>query len=94
MDEYNDLPQAEETPESPVPAEQEPQGEQGAESEAQEEDETQEPPRKPGAGFYEWLQLFLGCVVAAVERYLPELRPDFVQVLRLAVLDAGGGVFR
>lgn len=56
MDEYNDLTQAEETPQSPAPAESEPQ-------EAQEE---QEQPRRPGAGFYEWLQLFLGCVVAAV----------------------------
>ena len=53
MDEYNDLPQAEETPQPPAPAE----------DEAQEE---QEQPRRPGAGFYEWLQLFLGCVVAAV----------------------------
>ena len=56
MDEYNDLTQAEETPQSPAPAESEPQ----------EEQEEQEEPRRPGAGFYEWLQLFLGCVVAAV----------------------------
>ena len=53
MDEYNDLPQAEETPQPPAPAE----------DEAQEE---QEQPRRPGAGFYEWLPLVLGCGVAAV----------------------------
>jgi len=29
-------------------------------------EETQEELRRPGAGVYEWLQLFLGCVVAAV----------------------------
>lgn len=29
-------------------------------------EETQEEPRRPGAELYEWLQLFLGCVVAAV----------------------------
>ena len=32
----------------------------------QEEEEAQEEPRRPGAELYEWLQLFLGCVVAAV----------------------------
>lgn len=31
-----------------------------------EENEEQEKPRRPGAEIYEWLQLFLGCVVAAV----------------------------
>ena len=31
---------------------------------------------------------------AAVERHLPELRPDFVQVRRLELLDGAGGVFR
>lgn len=31
-----------------------------------EEEEKQEEPRRPGAELYEWLQLFLGCVVAAV----------------------------
>jgi len=31
-----------------------------------EEHEEQEEPRRPGAELYEWLQLFLGCVVAAV----------------------------
>lgn len=31
-----------------------------------EEVEEQEAPRRPGAELYEWLQLFLGCVVAAV----------------------------
>lgn len=30
------------------------------------EGEEQEEPRRPGAELYEWLQLFLGCVVAAV----------------------------
>ena len=30
------------------------------------EEENQEAPRRPGAGLYEWLQMFLGCVVAAV----------------------------
>jgi len=33
-------------------------------------------------------------LAAAVETYLPELTPDFVQVRRLELLDAGGGVFR
>ena len=28
--------------------------------------EGQETPRRPGAEIYEWIQLFLGCVVAAV----------------------------
>lgn len=41
MDEYNNLPQADET-------------------------DTPEEPRRPGAELYDWLQLFLGCVVAAV----------------------------
>lgn len=31
-----------------------------------EEGEEQQTPRRPGAELYEWLQLFLGCVVAAV----------------------------
>ena len=31
-----------------------------------EEEEEREQPRRPGAELYEWLQLFLGCVVAAV----------------------------
>ncbi len=31
-----------------------------------EETEEEQKPRRPGAGLYEWLQLFLGCVVAAV----------------------------
>ena len=31
-----------------------------------EETEAEQKPRRPGAGLYEWLQLFLGCVVAAV----------------------------
>ena len=31
----------------------------------EEEPEEQEEPRRPGADLYEWLQLFLGCVVAA-----------------------------
>lgn len=30
------------------------------------EEEEQEEPRRPGAELYDWLQLFLGCVVAAV----------------------------
>ena len=33
-------------------------------------------------------------LAAAVERHLPELRPDFVQVRRLELLDGAGGVFR
>ena len=32
-------------------------------------------------------------LAAAVERYLPEFAPDFVQVRRLAVLDGQGEVF-
>ena len=31
-----------------------------------EEEAEEEQPRRPGAGLYEWLQMFLGCVVAAV----------------------------
>ena len=31
-----------------------------------EDEEEQQPPRRPGAELYEWLQMFLGCVVAAV----------------------------
>ena len=34
--------------------------------EPEEETKEQEEPRRPGAELYEWLQLFLGCVVAAV----------------------------
>lgn len=33
-------------------------------------------------------------LAAAAERYLPELTPELVQVRRLAMLDAGGGLFR
>ena len=33
---------------------------------SQEEQPEEEAPRRPGAELYEWLQLFLGCVVAAV----------------------------
>ena len=33
---------------------------------SQEEGPKEESPRRPGAELYEWLQLFLGCVVAAV----------------------------
>ena len=33
---------------------------------ARELEEMEEEPRRPGAELYEWLQLFLGCVVAAV----------------------------
>lgn len=50
MDEYNDLPQQPEEL-SAVP---------------EEEDEEEQAPRRPGAELYEWLQMFLGCVVAAV----------------------------
>ena len=32
----------------------------------EEEDEEEQAPRRPGAELYEWLQMFLGCVVAAV----------------------------
>ena len=31
-----------------------------------EEESPEEEPRRPGAELYEWLQIFLGCVVAAV----------------------------
>ena len=54
MDEYNGLPQ-EERPE-----------EQELEAQAPEEPEAEEEPRRPGTDLFEWLQLFLGCVVAAV----------------------------
>lgn len=54
MDEYNGLPQ-EERPE-----------EQELEAQVPEEPEAEEEPRRPGTDLFEWLQLFLGCVVAAV----------------------------
>lgn len=50
MDEYNGLPQQPEEL-SAVP---------------KEEAEEEQAPRRPGAELYEWLQMFLGCVVAAV----------------------------
>ena len=50
MDEYTGLPQQPEEL-SAVP---------------EEEDEEEQAPRRPGAELYEWLQMFLGCVVAAV----------------------------
>lgn len=50
MDEYNDLLPGEEPEELTPPG----------------QEEEQEEPRRPGAELYEWLQLFLGCVVAAV----------------------------
>lgn len=50
MDEYNGLPQQPEEL-SAVP---------------EEEAEEEQAPRRPGAELYEWLQMFLGCVVAAV----------------------------
>ena len=58
MDEYNDLPQEE----TAAPAEEEtvPSEETASAPEAEEE------PRRPGTDLFEWLQLFLGCVVAAV----------------------------
>ena len=31
-----------------------------------EETEAEQAPRRPGADLYDWLQMFLGCVVAAV----------------------------
>ena len=54
MDEYNDLPR-----------EDGPAGPEGQELEVQAAEEEEEP-RRPGAELYEWLQMFLGCVVAAV----------------------------
>lgn len=50
MDEYNGLPQQPEEL-SAIP---------------KEEAEEEQAPRRPGAELYEWLQMFLGCVVAAV----------------------------
>ena len=54
MDEYNDLPR-------------EPEEREDLEEEELEPEETEEEkPSRPGAELFEWLQLFLGCVVAAV----------------------------
>ncbi len=52
MDEYNDLPLEEH--EAPIPE---------AEPALSEEEEA---PRRPGTDLFEWLQMFLGCVIAAV----------------------------
>ena len=52
MDEYNERPQGQPLPE----------GAEVPEQAAKEE----EKPRRPGAGLYEWLQLVMGCVLAAV----------------------------
>ena len=61
MDEYNDLPQEELTPPELEPEE------ASARQEAQAEpEEAAEEERRPGAGLFEWLQMLLGCVVAAV----------------------------
>ena len=64
MDEYNERPQGQPLPEealegaaSGAPAE--PAGEAEETGEAKK-------PRRPGAGLYEWLQLVMGCVLAAV----------------------------
>ena len=64
MDEYNERPQGQPLPEetlegaaSGAPAE--PAGETEETGEAKK-------PRRPGAGLYEWLQLVMGCVLAAV----------------------------
>ena len=64
MDEYNERPQGqplpEEAPEGAVSgAPAEPVGETEETGEAKK-------PRRPGAGLYEWLQLVMGCVLAAV----------------------------
>ena len=55
MEDYNQFPQDGEE----IPAVPEDETEQ-------EEQEEQEAPRRPGAELYDWLQMFLGCVVAAV----------------------------
>ena len=34
--------------------------------EPEEETNEEQAPRRPGADLYDWLQMFLGCVVAAV----------------------------
>ena len=62
MDEYNGLP-GEEYPEGP---DQESAPEAPGEEVPETAEEPQEEPRRPGTDLYEWLQLFLGCVVAAV----------------------------
>ena len=61
MDEYNDLPQSREEPESAAPDQEEKTGPLW-----KEEDEEQEEERRPGAGLFEWVQMLLGCVMAAV----------------------------
>lgn len=62
MDEYNGLPGGE-YPEGP---DQENAPEAPGEEVPETAEEPQEAPRRPGTDLYEWLQLFLGCVVAAV----------------------------
>ena len=59
MDEYNSLPQEELSEAGNL----EPQVPEELESPSS---EPEEKPRRPGADLFEWLQLFLGCVVAAV----------------------------
>ena len=64
MDEYNERPQGQ-----PLPEEAPEGAASGASAEpAGETEETGEAkkPRRPGAGLYEWLQLVMGCVLAAV----------------------------
>ncbi|MEY8402214.1 signal peptidase I [Oscillospiraceae bacterium 44-34] len=58
MDEYNDLPRE--------PEEREDLEEDLEEEELEPEETEEEKPSRPGAELFEWLQLFLGCVVAAV----------------------------
>ena len=75
MDGYDELSREEEEltpPSSEEDASRQPPQQGEADGEGSEEgsgegpDEEEVPPRQPGADLYEWLQMFLGCVVAAV----------------------------
>ena len=75
MDGYDELSREEEEltpPSSEEDASRQPPQQGEADGEGSEEgsgegpDEEEVPPRQPGADLYEWLQLFLGCVIGAV----------------------------
>ena len=75
MDGYDELsreeeeltpPSSEEDASRQSPQQGEADGEGSEEGSGEGPDEEEVPPRQPGADLYEWLQLFLGCVIGAV----------------------------
>lgn len=75
MDGYDELsreeeeltpPSSEEDASRQPPQQGEANGEGSEEGSGEGPDEEEVPPRQPGADLYEWLQLFLGCVIGAV----------------------------